>query len=95
MLGLGTTRRIGRRTLLACAAAAPLAGLTPGARADDESSRGPRFVCTTPDCAPYVYDPDLGNPSQGVAPGTPFEDLPDTWRCPSCGSGRDAFVRIG
>jgi rubredoxin len=33
---------------------------------------------------PYVYDPELGDPDNGIPPGTPFEDLPDDWVCPEC-----------
>jgi len=35
------------------------------------------------ECA-YVYDPGKGDPKNGYPPGTPFEELPDTWRCPEC-----------
>lgn len=35
-------------------------------------------------CA-YVYDPEKGDPSQGVEPGTPWEDVPDSFTCPPCG----------
>jgi rubredoxin len=35
------------------------------------------------ECA-YVYDPYKGDPKGGIPPGTPFEALPDTWRCPEC-----------
>ncbi len=35
------------------------------------------------ECA-YIYDPSKGDPKGGIPPGTPFEDLPDTWRCPEC-----------
>jgi rubredoxin len=42
----------------------------------------------------YVYDPELGDSTQGIAPGTPFEDLPDDWVCPDCGLGKDAFTEI-
>ena len=30
----------------------------------------------------YVYDPELGDPDNGVAPGTPWEDVPEDWVCP-------------
>ena len=46
------------------------------------------------DACEYVYDPALGDPSQGIAPGTPFEDLPDDWECPDCGVGKDTFTKI-
>jgi rubredoxin len=42
-----------------------------------------RYVCTI--CG-YVYDPIRGDPAQGIAPGTKFEDLPASWKCPGCGS---------
>jgi rubredoxin len=40
-----------------------------------------RWVCL--ECH-YIYDPEKGDPRQGIPPCTPFEDLPDTWRCPEC-----------
>ena len=33
----------------------------------------------------YIYDPALGDPKGGVAPGVDFNDLPPDWRCPDCG----------
>ena len=40
----------------------------------------------------YVYDPAVGDPDGGIAPGTAFEDIPEDWVCPICGLGKDAFV---
>jgi len=40
-----------------------------------------RWVCL--ECH-YIYDPAKGDPKGGIPPGIPFEDLPDTWRCPEC-----------
>jgi rubredoxin len=31
-----------------------------------------------------MYDPEKGDPKQGIPPGTPFEKLPQTWQCPEC-----------
>jgi rubredoxin len=42
----------------------------------------------------YVYDPAVGDPDNGIAPGTTFADLPDTWVCPECGVGKDQFEPI-
>ena len=42
----------------------------------------------------YVYDPDLGDPENGIEPGTPFEDLPDDWTCPDCNVGKEDFVPV-
>jgi rubredoxin len=30
----------------------------------------------------YIYDPAVGDPDSGIAPGTLFEDIPDDWYCP-------------
>ena len=40
----------------------------------------------------YVYDPEVGDPEGGIAPGTAFEDIPEDWVCPVCGLGKDAFT---
>jgi hydroxylamine reductase len=42
----------------------------------------------------YVYDPDVGDPDNGVDPGTAFEDLPEDWVCPDCGVGKDEFEQV-
>ncbi|MBQ5952067.1 MAG: rubredoxin [Lachnospiraceae bacterium] len=48
------------------------------------------YVCTV--CG-YVYEPENGDPENGIDPGTPFEDLPDGWVCPLCGVGKDEFAK--
>ena len=47
-----------------------------------------QFTCQV--CG-YVYDPAAGDTDAGVAPGTAFENLPDSWVCPVCGAGKDMF----
>ena len=42
----------------------------------------------------HVYDPAVGDPTQGIAPGTAFEDLPETWNCPDCGSAKDQYEKM-
>jgi rubredoxin len=42
----------------------------------------------------YIYDPAVGDPTQNIAPGTRFVDLPDTWRCPLCNVDTDQFEKI-
>lgn len=42
----------------------------------------------------YIYDPELGDPTQDIEPGTSFEDLPEDWVCPDCGLGKDAFTEL-
>ena len=41
----------------------------------------------------YGYNPALGDPENGIRPGTLFENLPDDWRCPWCGATKDRFVQ--
>jgi rubredoxin len=47
-----------------------------------------RWVCVN--CG-YVYDMKEGDPDRGIAPGTPFEALPEDWQCPICYVGQDEF----
>ena len=47
-----------------------------------------KFVCTV--CG-YVYDPEVGDTENDIAPGTPFEQLPEDWVCPLCGVGKEDF----
>ena len=42
----------------------------------------------------YIYDPEKGDPTQDIAPGTAFEDLPDDWVCPDSGVGKDMFEPV-
>ncbi len=42
----------------------------------------------------YVYDPAQGDPDNGVAPGTPFEGLPEDWQCTVCGALKSEFTRL-
>ena len=44
-----------------------------------------KYICTVCD---WVYDPETGDPEGGIAPGTAFEDIPDSWVCPVCGVGK-------
>jgi flavin reductase (DIM6/NTAB) family NADH-FMN oxidoreductase RutF/rubredoxin len=54
----------------------------------------PKTSATTWTCGVcgYTYDPAHGDPADGIAPGTRFEDLPDDWVCPSCGAPKEAFL---
>ena len=42
----------------------------------------------------YIYDPQIGDSTQGINPGVDFKDLPDSWVCPECGVGKDMFEKI-
>ena len=50
-----------------------------------------KYICTVCD---WVYDPEIGAPAHGIAPGTKFEDIPDDWVCPLCGVGKEDFEII-
>ncbi len=60
----------------------------PSAKAAVKTSA--RYVCSV--CG-YIYDPDKGDPDSGIAPGTTFEDIPDSWTCPICGAEKDKFEK--
>jgi flavin reductase (DIM6/NTAB) family NADH-FMN oxidoreductase RutF/rubredoxin len=61
---------------------------TPKAAHDDDEE----FICAI--CG-YVYRPDEGDLSMGIPPGTPFDELPEDYRCPICNAGKDYFKPIG
>ncbi len=42
----------------------------------------------------YIYDPEQGDPENGIEPGTPFEKLPDDWVCPMCGADKSEFKKV-
>lgn len=48
-----------------------------------------KYVCVV--CG-YVYDEELGDPENGIEPGTKFEDLPSDYLCPLCGVGKEEFI---
>ena len=50
-----------------------------------------KYVC---DVCGYIYDPAVGDPDNGIKPGTAFEDLPEDWLCPLCGVGKDEFIKV-
>lgn len=46
-----------------------------------------KYRCTV---CEWVYDPAVGDPDGGIAPGTQFEEIPEDWVCPVCGVGKGA-----
>lgn len=50
-----------------------------------------KYVC---DVCGYIYDPAVGDPDNGIEPGTAFEDLPEDWLCPLCSVGKDEFSKV-
>jgi rubredoxin len=49
-----------------------------------------KYTCTI---CNYQYDPELGDPENGIDPGTSFEDLPESWVCPICGAEKSFFEK--
>ena len=50
-----------------------------------------KYVC---DKCGYVYDPANGDPGSGIAAGTAFESIPDSWVCPLCKeTGKGSFYK--
>ena len=50
-----------------------------------------KYVCTV---CNWIYDPAVGDPDGGIAPGTPFEAIPDDWACPLCGVTKEDFELV-
>ena len=50
-----------------------------------------KYECTV--CG-YIYDPEQGDSDGGIAPGMPFEELPDDWVCPVCGAPKSDFEKV-
>ena len=42
----------------------------------------------------WIYDEALGDPDEGIAPGTSWEDIPEDWSCPDCGASKEDFEMV-
>lgn len=49
-----------------------------------------KYVCNL--CG-WTYDEEVGDPDNGIAPGTKWEDLPADFVCPLCGATKDEFTQ--
>lgn len=101
-------RADGRRRILglALAAVAAVAGGIAAIRPEEAPEASPEpaaegqvWMCTFRDCEPYYYVPARGdvdnvNGAHPIPPGTRFEDLPEDWICPICGSDRGYFIKV-
>ena len=47
-----------------------------------------KYIC---DLCGWEYDEAKGDPDNGIAPGTKFEDLPANFVCPLCGAAKSVF----
>jgi rubredoxin len=42
----------------------------------------------------FIYDEAEGRPDEGIPAGTKWADIPLSWRCPDCGSGKEDFEMV-
>ena len=42
----------------------------------------------------FIYDEEQGLPAEGIAPGTRWDDIPEDWKCPECGVGKQDFEMV-
>jgi rubredoxin len=54
-----------------------------------ETTTAQLWICES--CG-FIYDPAEGDPDGGIPPGTPFDDIPDSWFCPVCGARKKDFI---
>ena len=47
-----------------------------------------KYIC---DICGWQYDEETGFTQEGIAPGTPWENVPEDFICPLCGVGKDQF----
>ncbi len=42
----------------------------------------------------FIYDEAAGIPDEGIPAGTKWEDIPNDWECPDCGTSKDDFEMV-
>jgi rubrerythrin len=66
-----------------------LEGGEPTKRVASDDPATSKWICKR--CS-MIYDPVVGDPDSGIAPGTPFEEIPEDWQCPICGATKNMFM---
>ncbi|HEY9634639.1 MAG TPA: rubredoxin [Coleofasciculaceae cyanobacterium] len=66
-----------------------LEGGEPDKRIASENPAARKWICKR--CS-MIYNPVVGDPDSGIAPGTLFEDIPEDWHCPICGAAKNMFT---
>ena len=90
-LGVYLTTRVGGAIALGDAVETPQVEPSTRTRVAAARALAPtqrRFICRG--CY-FIYEEAQGLPRQEIAPGTPFADIPSTFRCPDCGTDKGAF----
>ena len=62
-----------------------------GANKEVEGGAEAGMEVYTCDICGYQYNPADGEEGAGIAPGTPFSDVPDDYECPVCGAAKEEF----
>jgi rubredoxin len=57
----------------------------------EEVQKMAKYKCSV--CG-WIYDPETGDPDGGIVAGTPFEKIPDDWKCPMCGAAKSDFEKV-
>ncbi len=42
----------------------------------------------------FIYEEATGLPEDGIAPGTSWDEIPESWSCPTCGVAKSDFEMI-
>jgi len=42
----------------------------------------------------FVYEEVNGLPEDGIAAGTSWDDIPESWECPDCGVSKSDFEMV-
>ena len=68
----------------------------PGERVDTARESAQCLMMKTYMCliCGFVYDEQEGEPESGIPPGTRWDDVPLSWRCPDCGAGKEDFQMV-
>jgi rubredoxin len=59
---------------------------------EEDTSAIDRYECRA--CG-YTYEPEQGDPKNGIDAGVAFVDLAIDWKCPVCSAKKKAFTNIG
>jgi rubredoxin len=65
--------------------------LTPEGEAAMSGDDLQRYMCMG--CG-FLYDEALGLPEHGIRAGTRWDDIPDDWVCPDCGTPKSGFEMV-
>jgi rubredoxin len=63
----------------------------PEARTPSSATGFRKWQCLL--CA-FTYDEEKGMPEDGIAPGTRWADVPESWSCTDCGASKAEFVMV-